>query len=275
MSKSGHLDVTVASEGRDETARLARAFNQMLAKLASSKDAQRLLVQDAGHELRTPLTSLRTNVSLLRRYEQLGRAEHAKVLDDLETESRELTTLVNQLIELATAEDHGDQPKREVSLRSIIEPAVDRARRRTGRTIVLEADDSVVCGQPQALERVVSNLLDNAAKFADGDDAIEVRSELGRITVSDRGPGFDEDDLDRVFDRFYRATNMRGHPGSGLGLSIVKNVAEMHGGTVAAANRPGGGAVVTIELPIVHTEILAPAPAVDERDIEETIAVTG
>jgi two-component system sensor histidine kinase MprB len=247
----------------------------MLAKLASSKDAQRLLVQDAGHELRTPLTSLRTNVSLLRRYEQLGRAEHARVLDDLETESRELTTLVNQLIELATTEDHGDQPKQEVSLRSIIEPAVDRARRRTGRTIVLTADDSVVCGQPQALERAVANLLDNAAKFAEGDDAIEVCSELGRITVSDRGPGFDDDDLNRVFDRFYRATNMRGHPGSGLGLSIVKNVAEMHGGTVAAANRPGGGALVTIELPIVRTAILAPAPAGDGRDVEETIAVTG
>jgi two-component system, OmpR family, sensor histidine kinase MprB len=255
VAKSGKLDVQVSASGRDETARLGRAFNQMLSSLASSRQAQQRLVQDAGHELRTPLTSVRTNVALLRRFEKLGPEGHRQVVDDLESESRELTELVNELVELAT-EARNDEPIEDIAVRPLIERVADRVRRRTGRQIVIDADDTNVRGQPQSIERAVSNLLDNATKFADGDDPIEVQAIAGRILVSDRGPGFNGADADRVFDRFFRAVEMQSRPGSGLGLAIVRDIAERHGGTVFASNRPGGGAIVGLELPIA-TEVLA------------------
>jgi two-component system sensor histidine kinase MprB len=255
VAKSGKLDVQVSASGRDETARLGRAFNQMLSSLASSRQAQQRLVQDAGHELRTPLTSVRTNVALLRRFEKLGPEGHRQVVDDLESESRELTELVNELVELAT-EARNDEPIEDVAVRPLIERVADRVRRRTGREIVIDADDTTVRGQPQSIERAVSNLLDNATKFADDDEPIEVQAIAGRIRVSDRGPGFNGADADRVFDRFFRAVEMQSRPGSGLGLAIVRDIAERHGGTVFASNRPGGGATVGFELPIA-TEVLA------------------
>ena len=102
----------------------------------------------------------------------------------------------------------------------------------------------------------MSNLLDNAAKFdapdpgAEAHPPIEVEVAGGRVEVRDRGPGIPADDLDHVFDRFYRAVGARSRPGSGLGLAIVRDIVASHGGTVSAANRPGGGAVVGFTLPL-------------------------
>jgi two-component system sensor histidine kinase MprB len=120
--------------------------------------------------------------------------------------------------------------------------SAERVQRRTSRQVRVDADDSVVRGRCQGLERAVSNLLENAAKFdADGREPIEVDIRQAEITVSDRGPGIDTHDTVRVFDRFYRAGTARGLPGSGLGLAIVRDVAEAHSGTVFARTRPGGG----------------------------------
>ena len=103
----------------------------------------------------------------------------------------------------------------------------------------------------------MSNLLDNAAKFDAPEPGqarappIEVEVAAGRVEVRDRGPGITDDDLDHVFDRFHRAVGARSRPGSGLGLAIVRDIVESHGGSVSAANRPGGGAVVGFTLPLV------------------------
>ncbi len=121
----------------------------------------------------------------------------------------------------------------------------EAARARVSEWPTANADGPVVRGRPQALERAVGNLLENAAKFdADGDDPIEVRVRRGEITVRDRGPGIAAADISRVFDRFYRADSARGLAGSGLGLAIVHDVATAHGGDVSAGTRPGGGATV-------------------------------
>jgi len=248
VADTGRLDIPVPVEGHDEAGRLGTAFNEMLVALARSKDAQQRLVQDAGHELRTPLTSLRTNISVLRRHGEMPPATLAQVLDDVDGEARELTDLVNELVDLAT-ERRLDEPEIEVALGPLVEQVAARARRRHGREVRVDADASTVIGRPQALERAVSNLLDNAAKFDDSGAPIEVTVHAGRIAVADRGPGIDPDDLPHLFDRFYRAVAMRSRPGSGLGLAIVADVAAAHGGGVFAANRDGGGAVVGIELP--------------------------
>ena len=258
VAKTGRLDIAVSETGRDETARLAGAFNQMLAKLASSKDAQQRLVQDASHELRTPLTSVRTNLSILRRFDELDATQRRQVLDDLDSESRELTLLVDELVELAT-DQRDTEAEEELPLGDLTERVAERARRRTGRTITVTTDDALIRCRPQAVERALSNLLDNAAKFTDDDSVIDVVERQGTVEVRDRGPGFPEPDIDLVFDRFYRAVDMRSRPGSGLGLAIVREIADAHGGRVYARNRPGGGAIVGISIPVA-TEIRQSSP---------------
>jgi two-component system sensor histidine kinase MprB len=248
VAATGRLDTTVTAAGTDETAELAAAFNSMLATLAASKNQQQQLVQDAGHELRTPLTSLRTNVSVLQRYDALSGDQRAQVLADIDSESRELTALVNELVQLAT-ESRADEAVQSVRLADIVEGAVERVRRRTGRDVTVIADDSVAAVRPQALDRAVHNIVDNAAKFAPT-GAIEVSVHAGTVSVADRGPGVSAAEAERLFDRFYRTDATRAMPGSGLGLAIAKEIVVRHGGVVFAGPRDGGGAVIGFRVPV-------------------------
>jgi two-component system sensor histidine kinase MprB len=120
-----------------------------------------------------------------------------------------------------------------------------------------------VTGVPSRLDRAVNNLLDNAVKFAGTDQPIEVRLRDGELEVRDHGPGIDADDLPHIFDRFFRGARSRALPGSGLGLAIVRQVVEQHGGTVTAANAPGGGAEFTIHLPAISAD--ADQPVADKQ----------
>ncbi|WP_407549863.1 HAMP domain-containing sensor histidine kinase [Streptomyces sp. Pv4-95] len=245
VAEHGRLDVPVPVAGRDEVARLGRAFDDMLGRLAAAVQDQQRLVQDAGHELRTPLTSLRTNISLLKRFEELPPRARAELLTDLAGEARELTDLVNELVDLAAGQ-RGDDPLAEVSLADVAEKGAASARRRTGREITVRSTrPAAVEGRPAALHRALTNLLENAAKFdPGGTQPIEVVVTGARVEVLDRGPGIADSDRTRVFDRFYRAPAARGLPGSGLGLAIVREIATAHGGHAFAGHRPGGGAVL-------------------------------
>ncbi len=250
---TGSMQLDVETAGGDEVARLGGAMRSMLGELARSKDDQQRLVQDAGHELRTPLTSLRTNISVLRRYEELPPASRARLLEDVQSEARELTNLVNELIELAT-DRRGAEQFDTVDLAVVAERVVERFRRRSTRAIVVTSSGTTVTrAREHSVERALSNLLDNAIKFDGGPDVagggpVEVEVEGTTVTVSDRGPGFADGDTERVFGRFYRSDAARSLPGSGLGLAIVGDVAAIHGGTVSAANRVGGGAVLRFTL---------------------------
>jgi two-component system sensor histidine kinase MprB len=248
VGATGRLDVAMPEPGRDEVGRLTATLDAMLGELARSRDDQRRLVQDAGHELRTPLTSLRTNVSVMRRFTELTPAAQRGLLDDVEGETRELTSLVNELVELAT-DRRADEAPGPVDLAELTAQAADRARRRSGRTIDVHAEPVTIMGRRAALERAVGNLLENAAKFDPRSDTpIELHADASRIEVRDRGPGVDPADVPHVFDRFYRATTARSLPGSGLGLAIVHDIAELHGGRPYARPRDGGGAVIGFTL---------------------------
>ena len=221
-----------------------------VAALQASKHEQHQLVQDASHELRTPLTSLRTNVAVLRRrHDQLSAESRDQLLADLDSETRELTDLVNELVELAT-DRRDDESMQPVRLADVAERAAARARRRFGREVVVQADESAVDGRPNGLERATQNLVDNACKFAPA-GLIEVSVVAGTVRVRDHGPGLVADDIPHLFDRFYRSVAMRSMPGSGLGLSIVKSVVDAHGGSVFAANAPDGGAELGFTIPTV------------------------
>jgi two-component system, OmpR family, sensor histidine kinase MprB len=239
-------------EGDDEIARLATAFNAMLAALSASRDRQRRLVADAGHELRTPLTSLRTNLDLLLQADESGGLDprlRAELLDDVGAQIEEMSTLVGDLVELAR-----DEPIRpvveQVDLADVIDRAIARARRR-GTTLTFEVDTEPwwVTGEARSLERAVTNLLDNAVKWSPRGGTVRVRLNHGQLTVDDEGPGIAEDDRAQVFDRFYRSEESRSMPGSGLGLSIVRQVAERHSGAVRADEAPGGGTRMVLQLP--------------------------
>jgi two-component system, OmpR family, sensor histidine kinase MprB len=251
VATTGNLDVEVPAAGHDEIATLGAAFSSMLGSLRRSREAQRRLVQDAGHELRTPLTSLRTNIAVLRRHPELSADDRVRLVDDLDLEARELSALANELVELA-AERRDDEPLEEVALGPLVERVAARARRRTSRQVLVDADGSVVVARPLALERAVSNLLDNAAKFDATGGPLRAEVHGGVVVVLDRGPGIPAGDVEHVFERFFRSDDARGRPGSGLGLAIVRDVAEAHDGTVFAGNREGGGARVGFSIPLAR-----------------------
>jgi two-component system sensor histidine kinase MprB len=251
VATKGVFQGSVESSRRDEVGRLARAFAAMLTVLDRSRQQQHQLVRDAGHELRTPLTSIRSNVDLLHRYPDLPAATRENLLGDLESELRELTTLVDEIVELAT-DSHGAEADTAVHIEELTARAAHRVEKRSGRHITLAGAPWVVVGREKALERAVSNLLDNAVKFSPDGSPIEVTLRPGHLEVRDYGPGIPDADLPAVFQRFYRANSARSKPGSGLGLSIVRQVVEDHGGTVFAQNAPGGGAVIGFDLPLLH-----------------------
>jgi two-component system, OmpR family, sensor histidine kinase MprB len=247
---TGRLDVSVPRDGDDEVSRLGSAFGSMLETLDRSRAEQQRLVQDAGHELRTPLTSLRTNLDVLRRHPDLPDGDRAQIVDDLHREVAEMVDLVDEIVTVATGVATDEEPT-EFSLGEALRSVVERFERRTARTFAVVADESPVRAQHAAVERAISNLLDNATKFDESGAPIQVRVTEGEVEVRDHGPGIPASDLDGVFDRFHRAAAARSMPGSGLGLSIVRDVVERNGGTVRAANADGGGAIVAFHLPVV------------------------
>ncbi|GAA4536673.1 sensor histidine kinase [Amycolatopsis samaneae] len=258
VARTGDLRPIPVS-GDDELARLTQSFNTMLGTVAESQERQRQLVADAGHELRTPLTSLRTNLELLLAASRPGARtlsdeDRADIEADIRGQIDELTQLIGDLVELARQDVPQEQFER-VEMMDVIERALDRARRRAGE---IEFDVAlqpwVLTGDNSALERAVLNLLDNAVKFSPSGSTVRVRLyPLGDgtavVEVADSGPGIADEDLPKVFDRFYRSSEARTLPGSGLGLAIVKHAAERHGGAVYAARAPEGGALLTIRLP--------------------------
>ena len=251
IARTEKLD-PIEVKGNDEIARLASAFNAMLAALSASRDRQRQLVADAGHELRTPLTSLRTNLELLSQADRQGglsEASRAELLDDVRFQIEELTQLIGDLTELAR-----EQPAQvlleQVDFAEVTERAVERVRRRASSLhFDLAVEPWFVTGEASALERAVTNLLDNAAKWSPPLGRVGVELRQGTLLVADQGHGIPEEDLPHVFDRFYRSPESRTMPGSGLGLSIVRQVAERHGGTVRAGRSPDGGAAFWLTLP--------------------------
>jgi two-component system sensor histidine kinase MprB len=242
----------------DELGRLAQSFNTMLATLERSRLAQRQLVSDASHELRTPLTSVQANLDALAMGEALPAPERARILAAAQAQLRELTVLVGDLVDLSKTEVEEVEVE-DVRLDLAAAGALQRARLHAPECpIVLDAEPCLVRAAPARLDRAIANLLDNACEWnpATPDQkgeaagsAVEVRVREGTIEVRDHGPGISEEDLPRVFDRFYRAPGARSRPGSGLGLAIVRQMAETHGGSVHAANDHDGGARLTLELP--------------------------
>jgi two-component system sensor histidine kinase MprB len=261
IARTEELGTTIAVSGKDEIARLGESFNSMSMALAKSRDRQSQLIADAGHELRTPLTSLRTNVDLLVRSEETGRAlpeaTRNRMLGNMKAQMVELSTLIVDLLELSRpSRPKGAKPLEVLPLHDIAARALDRARLRgPGLVFNVELRPWYVRADAHSMERAVINLLDNAVKFSPPGGSIDVQLRFGTLTVRDHGPGIPAEDLPHVFDRFWRSPSARQMPGSGLGLAIVAQTIRDAGGEVSlAAAAPGpdgstGGALATMQLP--------------------------
>jgi two-component system sensor histidine kinase MprB len=247
VTATGNLDERVEVESSDELGRLAARFNEMLGALETSVGAQRRLVADASHELRTPLTAARTNVDLLREG-RLPPEEAQHALDEASVELDALTRLVSDLVELARGEERKLRIE-DIQLDDLVSGVVERAQARAPEVrFVTALSPTLVKADPVLLERAVSNLLENAVKYSPPGAPIEVSVRGGEVIVQDHGPGIADEDLPRVFDRFYRAAAARSKPGAGLGLAIVREAAEAHGGT-ATAESTSSGARFKLALP--------------------------
>uniref|UniRef100_A0AAU3HYZ2 histidine kinase n=1 Tax=Streptomyces sp. NBC_01393 TaxID=2903851 RepID=A0AAU3HYZ2_9ACTN len=249
------IRIPVDEESDDEIARLSRSFNSMTASLATSREVQQQLIADAGHELRTPLTSLRTNIELLTRSEEIGRpippADRKALLTSVTAQMTELAALIGDLQTLSRSDaGHPADRAEVVALQDTVEAALRRARLRGPElTITADLQPWYVRAEPSALERAIVNILDNAVKFSPAGGTIDVRLKGGELTVRDHGPGIPGEELPHVFDRFWRSPDARALPGSGLGLSIVARTVQQCGGEVTLSAAEGGGTIAAVRLP--------------------------
>ncbi len=252
---TGDLSAPIETPGQDEISRLGQAFAAMTAALDESVGAQRRLVADASHELRTPLTSLTTNLELLA--ERPDDPNAPALIAAALAEAGELRVLINDLVELARdgqASFHIEDVRLDLVAERVAARAADRA---PGLAYELDCRPTMVRGDPDALERAIGNLVDNALKWSPPGGRIRISAAAGTAEVSDDGPGIPADDLPYIFDRFYRSATARALPGSGLGLAIVRRIADTHHGTVEAIPLQQG---VKFRLSMPETIVDPPTP---------------
>jgi signal transduction histidine kinase len=241
----------------DEVARLAVTMNDMLDRIAAGQAAQRRFVSDASHELRSPLATITAALDLAQvRPDELDRA---LIEDALLPETRRMARLIDDLLLLAHADERTQVLKEaDVDLDDVIYAEADRVRTITGLRVQVSVTAVRVVGNPQALSRLVRNLVDNAIRHARS----EIRLECGpvdrhaQIMISDDGPGVPAGERLRVFDRFVRLDSPRTREtgGAGLGLSIVAEIVRAHRGQVIVGESSSGGACFVIQLPLCVDE---------------------
>jgi two-component system, OmpR family, sensor kinase len=249
---------------RDELAALGTTMNELLARLQGALRQQRAFVADAGHELRTPLAVLRTELELAgRRYR--SREELLDTIANATEETHRLARLAEELLFLARSEDQAIDRRDGVPLLPLLERSADAIRARAAERRVTVTSDGAADGtaavDSDLLRRALDNLLENALRYAPPQSRVTLRVQRAdgadgddgwvEIEVLDEGPGFAPEFLPHAFERFRRADDARSRAdgGAGLGLAIVLAVAQAHGGTATADNRPSGGAVVALRIP--------------------------
>jgi len=254
----------------DELGRLGRTLNEMLARIQASVARERSFFSDASHELRSPLAMLRTELELIARERPTGPALQSAAGSAIE-ETERLSRLTDDLLLLARADDHQLALRQgRASASELLHQAGDRVRPQVAAAeIQVSVDvpgDAYLDVDRDRIAQALDNLVANALRYARSHVELSARAQGASLElhVTDDGPGFPSSFLPRAWERFARADAARTEDGVGLGLAIVRTIAEAHGGTTQAANRPSGGADVWITLPCAAGLVLFPEPIPSE-----------
>jgi two-component system OmpR family sensor kinase len=232
----------VPTEGPAELEMTAVALNAMHARLRSHLRERTAMIGAIAHDLRTPLARIAFRIE----------AAPDKIRGPVQADIEQMREMVTATIGFLRG-DAGTGERQLVDLAALARRLAGEASD-TGSTVAIaEIERAMVSGDRSALERLVQNLIDNAIQYAGSAELIVRRAvDCATVTVADRGPGIPEAELERMFEPFERRDRSRSRStgGLGLGLAIARSIAQAHGGSIRAANRPGGGLAVTVELPV-------------------------
>lgn len=247
-----NLSARVALSGpRDELRELAETFDEMLSRLQAAFESQRQFIANASHELRTPLTVMRTTVDVVLGNPHSTPADLRAMGADIRAAVDHAEHLIGALLILARNE-RGLTVHEDVDLATVAEDVLDAASP-GDRLVHTTLQPAPISGDPLLAERLIANLVDNAVRYntAGGEIWIGTRTTAGssQLSVANTGPVISPADADRIFQPFQRLSDRTSHDGFGLGLAIVASIAAIHGGTVAARPRHGGGLSVTVTIP--------------------------
>ena len=246
----GDLSARVKEEGSDEVAYLARRFNHAAERIEQLVKSNKSLLANASHELRSPLARIRMGLALME-----GESD-AHVKTEIQRNIDELDQLVEEIL-LASRLDAREADMGTVETVDLTGLVAEECAQ-TGAVLADSQDGQsvVVDGVPRLLRRVVRNLLENARRYSQGEVTVDVRREGTQavLRVCDRGPGVPSAQRERIFDPFYRLPGASERSGGvGLGLALVRSIAQRHGGSVRCEDNTGGGACFTVRLPIAAT----------------------
>ena len=247
-----NLSARVGLRGpRDELHELAETFDEMLDRLESAFDGQQRFIANASHELRTPLAVMRATVDVVLDNADSTAADLREMAADIRVAVDHAEQLIAALLILAR-NGRGLTVHDELDLATIVEDVLDTASL-DGRHVHLALEPAVVSGDPVLVERLVANLVDNAARYTSTPGDVWVASSMvageSRLTVANTGPLISSSEAERIFQPFQRLQARTSHEGFGLGLAIVASIAGVHGGTSVARPRRGGGLCVTVTFP--------------------------
>ena len=243
-------------KGHDEIAQIGHEFNSLTDRLQITENARRRFVSDASHELKTPLAAIRLLTGSILQTENMDAETTREFVADIGSEAERLSRITEDLLRLTKLDSGVTEQTAAVDVLPVLEQVMrmqSLVAQEKGLELTYTAEENcVVYATQDEVHQVIYNLTDNALKYSSkGTVAVVLKRADGKVvlTVEDQGPGIPEEDLERVFDRFFRVDKARSRAagGTGLGLSIVSDTVRRRGGTVWAKNRPEGGAVFTVQ----------------------------
>ena len=248
-----NLSARVAAGGpRDELRELAETFDDMLGRLESAFESQRRFIANASHELRTPLAVMRTTVDVVATDPASSQEDFQGMAADIRAAVDRAEQLCSALLILAR-NDQGLAIHEQVDLATVAEDALDAATL-ADRSVHVALEPAVITGDPVLTERLVANLLDNAARYNTSSGDIWITTDVGsgsaQLMVANTGPPLSAADAERILRPFQRLNDRASHTGFGLGLALVASIVEVHGGRIVATPRGGGGLVVAVTIPL-------------------------
>jgi signal transduction histidine kinase len=263
------LSITAASLGHDRSAGTVWTIRDVTER-ARLERAKSEFIATASHELRSPLTSIKGFVELLAASPKRMSARQREFVSIILRSSERLVTLVDEMLDVASLEaDHVEMALGAVDVRELVDEVIELMGARIAekqQTLRSEADPTTAkaLADPQRLRQIIANLVTNAHLYtpAGGEIVIHIESEGAevKVAVSDNGVGIAEEQLERIFDRFYRAGQDRSSPGTGLGLSIVKSLVELHHGSIEVSSEPDVGTTFTVLIPAAPPASAAAPP---------------